>query len=260
MLTRMTDSSPAAASDRRDGRRLAAEYATARVLAESGRLADATPRILEAICTTLGWEYGALWQVDRHADRMRWIASWHLPEARFAEFEDLSRQTMFERGVGLPGRVWATGRPAFIPDVVQDGNFPRSPIAAREGLHSAFGFPITIERDLLGVMEFFSRDIREPDHELLEMLDTIGSQIGQYIERRRAEEELDLFFSLSLDLLCVVGFDGYFKRLNPAWERVLGRPFAELCAVPYVELIHPEDRAASAAEAEKIAAGTHLLH
>ena len=241
-------------------RRLAAEYATSRVLAESGRLADAIPRVLEAICTTLAWEHGALWQVDRHANRLRCVASWPPAGAGFSEFDALSRRTMFEPGIGLPGRVWASGRPAFIPDVVKDGNFPRAPIAAAEGLHAAFGFPITIQGELIGVMEFFSREIREPDHELLDMLGAIGGQIGQFMERRRVEEELDRFFALSLDLLCVAGFDGYFKRLNQAWEKTLGRSIAELYSAPYLDFVHPDDRTATIAEAEKATEGAHVVH
>ena len=240
-------------------RRLAAEYATARVLAESGPLAHATSRILEAICTTLGWEHGALWQVDRHADRLRCVEIWHPPGSAFTDFETMSRETSFERGVGLPGRVWASGRPAFIAEVVRDDNFPRAPAAAREGLHAAFGFPIIIGRNTVGVMEFFSREIREPDAELMEMLSVIGSQIGQFMERRRVEEELDRFFALSLDLLCIADFDGYFKRLNPVWERVLGFSIAELCAVSYLDFVHPDDRAGTLAEAEKVAAGASVL-
>ena len=240
-------------------RRLAAEYATARVLAEPGPLAAATSRILEAICTSLGWEHGALWQVDRNADRLRCVEIWHPPDSAFTEFETLSRATAFERDVGLPGRVWASGQPTFIPDVVRDSNFPRAPAALREGLHAAFGFPIVIGGNTVGVMEFFSREIREPDAELLRMLSTIGSQIGQFMERRRAEEELDRFFALSLDLLCIADFDGYFKRLNPTWEQVLGFSRADLCAVPYLDFVHPDDRAGTLAEAGKVAAGASLL-
>src|SRR5262245_11087371 len=236
-------------------RRFAAEYATAQVLADASRLAEATPRILEAICTTLGWEHGALWRVDDGAGVLRCVATWHVAGAPLDEFEALSRSTTFVRGQGLPGRVWATGQPAFISDVLEDANFPRAPVAAREGLHAAFGFPIVLAADVLGVMEFFSREIREPDASLLTMLETIGSQIGQFIERRRAEEELDRFFSLSLDLLAISGFNGYFKRVNPSWTRVLGWTDAELRGRPTIEFIHPDDQAQTLNARDRVRAG-----
>src|SRR5919197_2055257 len=117
-------------------RRHAAEYATAKALAQAAGLDDAMPRILEAICTSLDWEHGALWRVDAQAGALRCAAAWHVPGADFTAFESLSRELTFAPGIGLPGRVWASGRPAFIPDVLQDGNFPRAPAAAREGLHA----------------------------------------------------------------------------------------------------------------------------
>ena len=91
-------------------------------------------------------------------------------------------------GIGLPGRVWASRAPACIPDVVHDPIFLRARIAAREGLHAAFGFPILLGGEVLGVIEFFSHEIRQPDQDLLNMMATLGSQIGQFIERKRAEE------------------------------------------------------------------------
>ena len=122
-------------------RHQAAEYATARVLAEAGRLAEATPRILEAICTTLGWEHGALWQVDAHADRLRCVAAWHPPGASFTDFDAISRATSFERGVGLPGRVWASGQAAFIPDLLRDGELSSRVRGRQRGIARRLRFP-----------------------------------------------------------------------------------------------------------------------
>src|SRR5207302_5054665 len=106
------------------------------------------------------------------------------------DFEAASRENTLKPGVGLPGRAWLSRKPAFIPDVVQDANFLRAPIAAREGLHAALAIPILLGGEVLGVMEFFSHEIRQPDPNLLNIMATIGSQIGQFIERKRAEDAL----------------------------------------------------------------------
>ncbi len=196
---------------RRAERRLAAQYAAARALAESSTLAEATPRILQAICEALGWEHGAVWDVDRQADVLRCIETWHVPAVEFPKFDALSRQTPFPPGIGLPGRVWASGQPAWIPDVVQDSNFPRAPVAAEEGLHAAFGFPIVLGNEVLGVMEFFSREIRRPDEDLLKMLATIGNQIGQFSERMQAEQALNEERHLVRTLMDNVPDHIYFK-------------------------------------------------
>jgi len=240
-------------------RRLHAQYATTRALAESASLREAAPKVLRAICETLEWEHGALWRVDPAAGVLRCVEIWSGAPASFPEFEAVSRRTTFARGVGLPGRVWSSGKPAWIPDVVRDPNFPRAPIAAREGLHGALGFPVLLGSEVLGVLEFFSREIRRPDEELIALLATAGTQIGQFAERRRAEEELATLFETSRDLLCVTGFDGYFRRLNPAWETTLGFTREELRARPYLDLVHPDDRECTKAEAAKVAAGASAV-
>jgi PAS domain S-box-containing protein len=175
---------------KRTERRLAAAHAVTRVLADAPSLDRATPQILEAVGSSLGWEFGAIWRVDEKDNVLRSVEVWNAPEHPVPEFGEHTRRITFPPGVGLPGRVWSGNQTAWIPDVVHDTNFPRAPYAQKANLHGAFGFPIRIGGRVIGVMEFFSREIREPDHELLEMFDAIGSQIGQFIERRRAEEAL----------------------------------------------------------------------
>ena len=168
--------------------RLRVQHTVAQVLAEAATIEEASPRILRAMGECLGWDVGALWRVDREAEALRCVELWHKASIEVPEFERVSREFIFVPGLGLPGRVWSSLEPEYIPDVVPDENFPRGSIAEREGLHSAFGFPILLGGEVLGVIEFFSREIRQPDQELLNMLAAIGSQIGQFVERKRAEE------------------------------------------------------------------------
>jgi signal transduction histidine kinase len=181
---RTADTVPSAVAERRRTARLA----VTEVLAQSASLTEAAAPILRAIGTSLEWHAGALWGVDPAAQVLRCLEFWHRPSAPVARFEAESRQRHFERGIGLPGRVWAQGQAAWIPDLTRDGNFLRAAVADHEGLHGAVGFPIRVCDEVLGVVEFFSAEVREPDADLLEMMTTIGGQIGQFMERKRAEE------------------------------------------------------------------------
>ncbi len=168
-------------------RRMAAEYALTRVLAESADLGSAAPRLLQGICENLGWDVGLLWTVDNAAQVLRCVEFWHPPTVAVPEFERAKRERTFAPGIGLPGSIWANRRPVWVPDVSRHDNFPPAPIGPTEGLHAACAFPIHIGVKFLGVMEFFSREIQQPNEQLLEMMASIGSQIGQFIERRQAE-------------------------------------------------------------------------
>jgi len=168
-------------------RDLSGNLAITRILTESPALSDALPRMLQRICRTFDWELGVMWEVDPGANLLRCLEVW--PSSQTSEFERICYQRAFSPGTGLPGRVWKNLRPYWIPDVTLDGNFPRGPFAAAEGLHAAFAFPILSGENFLGVMEFFSYEIREPDEALLASFSGIGNQIGQFLERKGFEEE-----------------------------------------------------------------------
>jgi PAS domain S-box-containing protein len=168
--------------------RLMTEHTVTQILATAATLEEVTPKILQTVCELLFWDVGTLWSIDREAGVLRCAEVWHDESVEVPQFEAICREHTFMPGVGLPGRVWSSHEPVYIPDVAKDPIFPRGPIAARAGLHACFAFPILLGADVLGVIEFFSHEIRQPDQELLDMMATLGSQIGQFIERKRAEE------------------------------------------------------------------------
>ena len=170
--------------------RLMTQHTVTQLLADAATLEEVAPKILQTVCEFLLWDVGALWSVDSEAGVLRCVRIWHKESLEVPEFEAANRETTFVPGIGLPGRVWFGREPVYIPDVARDSNFPRAPISARELLHAAFGFPILLGGEVLAVMEFFSHEIRQPDQELLNMMATLGSQIGQFIERKRAEDAL----------------------------------------------------------------------
>jgi PAS domain S-box-containing protein len=175
---------------KRAERRLAAEHSITRALAQSDGVGDAAPKVLRAVCECLDWDVGILWLADPAADVLRCAGLWHVPAAPLAAFARLNRDMTFAPGAGLPGGVWADGRPAWVADVAGELTLPRAPAAAAAGLHGACGFPVRNGGAPIGVIEFFSRDVREADRDVMEMLASITSQLSQFAERRQAEKRL----------------------------------------------------------------------
>jgi PAS domain S-box-containing protein len=169
--------------------RLALQYAITKILSESSDFVESMRQILQTICASLDWGVGALWRVDHRAEAMRCFEICHADSMETPEFDRMTKTLSFKKGVGLPGRIWELGKPVWIDNVVADDNSPRAAVASREGLRCAFGFPALVGGEVLGVIEFFSPEIREPDEELLKLVAGIGGQIGQFTERKRSEEE-----------------------------------------------------------------------
>ena len=175
---------------KRTAARLSAQYEVTRALAESGDFKEAVPRVLRAVCEALGWELGLVWELDREAEVMRFVEAWRAPGVDVGEFERLSSRRTFTRGeAGLPGRVWGSEEPLWVEDLAAEATFPRSSAAASAGLHAALAFPVKMHGEVVAVLEFFSRELRPPDDELLALMASVGSQMGQVIGRQRAEAE-----------------------------------------------------------------------
>src|SRR3989442_8467013 len=178
-------------TQRKHRQRLRSAYiAAVRVLAEHPSSESVLAETLSAICGALEWKVGILWNADSATNVLRQTAS----SCECNELSEFVRQTAdftFTEGVGLPGRVWATNQAAWILRLDDDPNFPRRTLASQFELISGAAFPVIAGHEVIAVMEFFSTDIQPPDQELLDTFMTIGHQMGQYLERRDAQEALE---------------------------------------------------------------------
>ena len=172
-------------------RRQAMEHAVTRVLAEAQTLSEAVPRIIRTVCETMGWHFGDRYEYDPAEGVLRRREMWCIDTPEIKAFS----QAVVDRsvkpdasGAGLVRRTYAAAKPIWISDITQDTGLQRRELVARAGLHGAFAFPLIAANQVLGVMEFFHRDVREPDAMLIQIAESIGSQIGQFIVRMQAEE------------------------------------------------------------------------
>jgi diguanylate cyclase (GGDEF)-like protein/PAS domain S-box-containing protein len=167
------------------------EQAISATLGASTTLVETIPRLLETMCVHGGWDVGTFWSVDITDQVLRCRALWNQPSIQIQRFEALSRQLSIASGIDLPGRVWSSRQPVWIPDVVSDADILRALMASKEGLHAAFCFPIQADGVVQGVMEFFSREVRRLDPPLVAAVTATSNQIGRFLERRQTERSLE---------------------------------------------------------------------
>jgi PAS domain S-box-containing protein len=231
---------------RRAERRLRAQYAATRALADSTTLDQAAPRLLRGVGETIGWHAAALWIVDADGEVIRPAEFWTADDVDAGAFEKATKESAFRLGEGLPGRVWSAGEAVWVRNVQEDPNFPRLRVAAKDGLQAGFSFPIRLMGNVLGSVEFFHRRSMDPDPDLMEAMEAVGTQVGQFIERARALDaarisEANKTAILESVLDCVISIDrnGRIVEFNPAAETAFGYAREEVVGRNMVELLVP---------------------
>lgn len=264
--------------------RLVVQYTTTRILSESATLSQAIPKLLQAIGESMEWDIGEFWKPSKGkkeeiADNinlqeyqgkenfqyLRCVESWNRPSVNLPEFSSMAKLITLPRGVGLQGIIWASCSSKWITDVAKDASLLRSKIAAKEGLHSAFGFPIKSDGEVLGVISFYSWEQKEIDEDLLQTTAVIGSQLGEFIKRKHAEAALqeseeryrDLFENAS-DLIQSVAADGRILYVNTAWRERLGYREEEVAKINFFELVNPDCKEEVIASLKRVMSGKQV--
>ena len=228
---------------------LRTEHAVARVLSSAAGEADARGQLLQAIGEALGWHVGAYWE-PQHGETtlLRCICAWHAPAVAADAFVRASLDTTFEPAMVLPGRVWRSGEPAWVDDVRDRRDLPRAGAAARAGLRTAFGVPIRGASAVLGAMEFFTTEPHATDDDLLATMTSLGSQIGQFVERCRAQEAVrtsdarkSAILNAAFDCIITMDAEGRIVEVNEATESTFGYTADQMVGEDLAELMIPPD-------------------
>jgi PAS domain S-box-containing protein len=226
-------------------RRLSVQHAVSGVLATAENFETCAPDLLKAMGEALDWQFGAAWTLDPAQNVLRCSHYWHPAELSFPKFLAMTNALVLHIGEGLPGEVWSRGAPVFTANLVQEAAFPRSQVAGAEGLRGALAFPIRGGR-FVGVIEFFSDQLKPSDEELFRTVATLGRQIGQFIDRKRAESDLRQsearkasVFHASLDAIVSIDRQSRIIDWNEAAEKMFGRRKEEVLGKDMADLIIP---------------------
>src|SRR6266436_7478159 len=166
------------------------EHTVARSVTEADSVAAALKAVIRAVCEAQDWECGRFFRVDDEAGALHFAEFWSKPGPQFDLYIERSHKVIYTRGVGLAGKVWQSGEPMWVADITRDARVWQQAIAVEAGMHGAFVFPVNSEGKMIGVLAFNSREIREPDERLMQAIHVIGAQIGQFVQRKEAEEVL----------------------------------------------------------------------
>ena len=165
------------------------EHMVARCLSESDSASAALKAVIRATCETQSWECGRYFGWDDKAGALVFNEFWHVPNAALEVFIEKSRELTYAPGAGLVGRVLQSGQPLWVTDLAKDAR-AKAGIARDAGMHGTFLFAVASGGKPIGVLVFHSREVREPESRLLQAVRVIGAQIGQFVQRKRAEERV----------------------------------------------------------------------
>jgi diguanylate cyclase (GGDEF)-like protein/PAS domain S-box-containing protein len=158
---------------------------------EAGEVEGAARIALHEVCRFTGWPVGHLYVVEP-PDRVVPTGVWHIAdEERYHEFRMVTEASVMHVGEGLPGRVAASGQPAWITDVTTDTNFPRARSCENIGVKGAFAFPVIVDDGVVAVLEFFAPEAAARNEPLLRVMANVGTQLGRVVERSAARAQLE---------------------------------------------------------------------
>ncbi len=226
-------------------------FSISQTMETSGDFVSALQLTLEQVCIATGWALGEAWFPNNSNTQLDYSKAWYSTEQALLPYIELSKKYHFERGEGLPGRVWQEKKPVWIKDVQHYHDFHRSKEAIEFGIVAGIGVPVLSEKEVICIIVFFLKERRDEDEQFIQLASNIALQLGQLYQRKKAEESLiesEARLRLSLNAAQQGLYDLNIQTgeciVNDQYALMLGYDPATFVETNnfWIERLHPEDK------------------
>jgi PAS domain S-box-containing protein len=215
-------------------------------VAAADDLSSALKIVLRQVCEKTGWVLGQAWVPNKDGSVLVCDSDWSCGEGDLQDFRVASEAIHFKPGVGLPGRVWESKQPAWVEDVTNDPNFPRSAAARTAGLRTGVGIPILSGNEVIAVLEFFMRESREQNERLLNVIASVAGQLdllrrATHAEAAARERQFRTLANSISQLAWMADGEGYIFWYNDRWYDYTGTTIEEMQGWGWQKVHHPDE-------------------
>jgi PAS domain S-box-containing protein len=209
-------------------------------------LSSALEVVLRDVCEKTGWVLGHAWVPNREGTVLDFVSAWYCGDGELKPFRTVSEASHFKPGVGLPGRVWESKRPAWVENVTHDPNFPRSAAARTARLKTGVGIPILSGNQVIAVLEFFMRESRAQNERLLNVIASVAGQLdllhrATHAEAAARERQFRTLANSISQLAWMADGNGYIFWYNDRWYEYTGTTLEEMRGWGWQKVHHPDE-------------------
>lgn len=223
-------------------------------------LTEILPEVMQRMVESDHYGMAETWLLNEDAQHIHLLSGYILPEKKELFYPSTSTTLRFEKGEGMAGIVWEKDRLHVWKNVDNDTRFLRREAALKAGLKIVAGIPLRSKDQLIGVLLIGLFKAERPGDAQLALLQNVAQHLATEIKRKQLEESLNQLFNTAPDVICIAGFDGFFKRINPAFCEMLEYSEEELLSKPFREFVHPDDRDSTVNEERQLSSGRRTLY
>lgn len=227
---------------------------------EEKRFNFALDRSLEKLVKFKELDAGEIWLVNSDKTKLNLVSRYALSDAGSKFFSMVDKKSSFRHGEGLPGQIWERNEILSVDDLTESAEFTRRQAMLASGMNGVFGFPLHFSAQVIGVAVFTTQNKGGFVRSQLNVFNSLSQVLGAEIYRKKMEDELSQIFDTAQDIICILGFDGKFKKINRGASYLLGYSEEELLSGSFMDFVHPEDWIETENVLDHLCQGQNFMH